>query len=51
MTDCWNVLERPPPGAEVHLVRAERSDRCAYYRGGEQQGVLEGTPFAGFKGV
>ena len=27
-SDCWDVLESPPPGSEVHLVRAELSDRC-----------------------
>ncbi|GAX75288.1 hypothetical protein CEUSTIGMA_g2733.t1 [Chlamydomonas eustigma] len=27
MTDCWNVVERPPHGVDVHLVRGELSDR------------------------
>ncbi|KXZ45178.1 hypothetical protein GPECTOR_57g468 [Gonium pectorale] len=26
-TDYWHVLERPPPGAQVHLVQGGRSDR------------------------
>ena len=26
-TDCWDVLQSPPRGTDLHVVMAERSDR------------------------